>query len=402
MSLINDVLRDLERRRAPERVNLPDDAARQPRTDRPRHRNRRWPLWLLAALALGAILHLSLDGDPALRTSVEPGTLTAQASPEAEPKPGLETETAPARTEQRAAPEPEQSTVQAEVAQSTGGAAPLPSDTLDGDKHDKRESAAAPTRDKGPNEGLNKKPDRAARRTSDRESGQQPDPQPAPAPEANISIRRANGDAAETDPLTTARRMLARGQLQRAQSRLRELTEAQPGLTEAHELLAGTLMRRGRHDAAARVLESGLGQARNPAPLAALLGRLLLERGEITRARNVLKTHAPGLADNPEYHLLLAAAQRQAGDHAAAAEHYRELTAVLPRSGAAWIGLGASLESLEQPADAVSAYQRALDGDDERAARFARKRLRALEPVSGEPAGEASGENPGERPGESQ
>jgi tetratricopeptide (TPR) repeat protein len=134
-----------------------------------------------------------------------------------------------------------------------------------------------------------------------------------------------------------------------------------------------------------RVLDDGLARAEDPAPLAALLGRQLLERGEIARARDVLRSHAPAIAEAPEYHLLLAASHRQAGDHAAAAEHYRALTGVLPRSGAAWIGLGASLESLEQPAEAAKAYNRALEGDDDRAARFARQRLAALAPITGEP-----------------
>lgn len=395
MSLINDVLRDLERRRAPESVAVPC-GARQP--DPARRRARHWPLWLLAALAFGAILHLSLGSDSASRESVEPRALTAQASPALEPNPEPVSETAPARPEERATPAAEQSTALAEVAQSTGVAAPPPAATPDGNTDPEQESAASPEQPHRDSAmaAVRQMADSAAPRKPDEKPDRKPDPQPAPAPEANILIRRANSGAAEADPLTAARRMLARGQFQRAESRLRELTEAQPALSETYELLAGTLMHRGRHDDAVRVLESGLEQARDPAPVAALLGRLLLERGEIARARSVLKTHAPGLAEDPDYHLLLAAVQRQAGDHAAAAEHYRELTSVLPRSGPAWVGLGASLESLKQTKEAASAYQRALDGDDERAARFARQRLNTLAPVTGEPPGEASGEIPGE------
>ncbi len=374
MSLINDVLRDLDRRRAPESLAASDTTARQPQL--PRRRSRHWPLWLLAALAVGAIMHLSLGSGPPGSESIEPGALTAQASPQLKPGPGPASETAPANPDERARPAAEQDTAQIEAAQLASVAAP--------DQPHRKIAMAAERHTT----------DSTAPRAPDDEPDQKPDQKsdPQPAPEANISIRRADGGAAETDPLTAARRMLARGQFQRAESRLRELTEAQPELSEAYELLAGTLMRRSRHDDAARALESGLEQARDPAPLAALLGRLLLERGEIARARSVLEAHAPRLAADPEYHLLLAAARRQAGDHAAAAEHYRELTAVVPRSGPAWVGLGASLESLKQTEDAASAYRHALDGDDERAARFARQRLGALAPVTDELPGKGAGE----------
>ena len=178
--------------------------------------------------------------------------------------------------------------------------------------------------------------------------------------------------------------MLARGQVQRAESRLRPIVRQQPELTEAHELLARALIQRGRTGQAAEVLEAGLAQAAQPEQLATLLGRLLIERGEIARARSILAEHAPPLAEAPEHHLLLAAAHRQFGDHEAAAEHYRRLAEILPRRGAVWVGLGASLESLERPSEAASAYNRAVDGDNARAARFARQRLDALEPLIGE------------------
>jgi Tfp pilus assembly protein PilF len=112
---------------------------------------------------------------------------------------------------------------------------------------------------------------------------------------------------------------------------------------------------------------------------------VLLEAGEAPRARDILVAHAPPIAEAPDYHLLLAAVHRQIGDHQAAMSHYRQLSESLPGRGQVWVGLGASLESLDRPAQAAEAYRRALNGDDSRAAAFARRRLAAIEPLIGEP-----------------
>ena len=392
MSLINDVLKDLERRNAADTTHTPGSTER-PRTRRARRPSPRWALWLLAAIAVGAVLHLSLDGTSQIREVREPQTLTARAG------------TTPADTAADAgmpetqSPLPSPAPIQAPESRPTEPRL-AQSDDPSPRRPAELESEGTPSRSTGDAKSTETAPQRRVEpehkkdRPSRKESAPPDNPEPLdspsaretePAPEPSISIRRADGEAGQEDLLASAKRMLSRGQLQRAESRLRQLIEDRPALTEPYELLAGSLMRRGRHDSAMRVLDDGLGRAEAPAPLAALLGRQLLERGEIARAREILRSHAPAIAEAPEYHLLLAASHRQAGDHAAAAEHYRALTGVLPRSGAAWIGLGASLESLEQPAEAAKAYNRALEGDDDRAARFARQRLAALAPITGEP-----------------
>ncbi|NBB91652.1 MAG: tetratricopeptide repeat protein [Gammaproteobacteria bacterium] len=371
MSLINDVLRDLEQRKAPE-DGIAATTTRHPSQPAQR-RARQWPLWLLAALALGVILHLSLAGGVKAPEEPEAGTLTARAAPEGETplaraeESGSDRQSSsrtPAEPEPLESPEPAGTALPAIAARS-------PLET----REEIDRSETPPRQDEGS----------TASGTANAAPIAPAAASPEASAEASISIRRADGDDTEADPLLAVRRMLARGQFQRAESRLRQLVDERPELTEAYELLAGTLVRGRRRDAAARVLERGLDRVQEPAVLAALLGRLLLEDGQLARARNVLQTHAPVLSANADYHLLLAAAHRRSGDHEAAAERYRALTEAFPASSAAWIGLGASLESLDRPDQAAEAYERALDGDDDRAARFARQRVDALQPMTGEP-----------------
>lgn len=394
MSLINDVLKDLEARQA----RSPDAAAgaSSTRAPAPVSRHRRWPLWLLAAVAAGVVLHLSLDSADRSKAGDASAPLVAQAeSRPAEPAApaGHQQQAKPATVPLRAVPSrPSDSPLAAASdGEEFGVSAAVPDSGESGRAQEApREAAPAgePADSPAPTEAA-----AATRQAATPRSPAEDNPATVPAAqsetpsqeEPTISIRRSGTDDAAADPLAAAKRLLARGQVQRAESRLRQLVAQKPGLGEAHELLASTLIRRGRYEAAIPVLENGLSQANESAPLAALLGRLLIERGEVARARSILEAHVPPLTEAPDYHLLLAAVHRQAGDHEQAAAHYRNLSEVLPRNGAVWIGLGASLESLERPHEAASAYNRALDSGDERAARFARGRLAALEKITGEP-----------------
>lgn len=198
------------------------------------------------------------------------------------------------------------------------------------------------------------------------------------AASGQISIRRADRPAHADDPFQAAQRALARGQSGLAEQRLQELLAAQAGHVEARRLLAMLLIAGGRRSAAEETLQQGLAQTSAPA-LAGLLARLLADRDQLDQALAVLEAHAPALAGDVEYHLLYAALLRQAGRHAEALAHYQSLTRVAPASAAAWVGLGASHEALEQPDAARAAYQQAVRLDQPELAAFARSRLRALQ-----------------------
>lgn len=385
MSLINDVLKDLERRDAAAPAAA-STAASGRRRSGVLAGSRTWPLWFLAALALGVILHLSLDGRASETRPGKTQALTAQAAPpQAAVGPSAAGPSTAATSTRAGDKSAQMSNPQEAVPVDTRPQGSAPEERPLREKQEKADVEELDQREESGNTSA----------STEREMG---DPLPtysaAAAPQqdkspterqASISIQRADPGQDQADPLADAKRLLSRGQIERAEASLRQIVAEQPEETEAHRLLATVLIRRGRHEGAVRALESGLARASDPAPLAALLGRLLIEHGDATRARSVLETHAPAISGDPDYHLLLAAAHRQAGDHTEAADHYRRLAKQMPRRAAVWIGLGASLESLARPLEAIEAYNRALDGDDERAARFARERLAALEPITGEP-----------------
>jgi len=352
MSLINQVLKDLERRQAPERPE-----SFQP--VRPSGR-RRVPLaawWVVAAVGIGVALHwlLATDTSPhpaqseIVQATFHPREIEAPVH-EPGPQPPVE------NTDDTAS-QPAVEPAETEPADSAPAPAPAPTpvELAAADRptiSDATEPASGP-----PAVDETIEPDEIS---TDR----------------TISIERAD-DGHEHD-LDSARRAIARGHHQRAERQLEQLLEQQPDHDEARDLLATHLLRRGRTNAALDWLEQGLHEGRDPARFALRIGRILLERDQVERARTVLETHAPASPD-PDFQQLLAAAHRQAGDHAAAEKAYRRLTEIVPQRAAAWIGLGVSLEALDRPTEARQAYGRVLESGDPQATRFARQRLRAIQ-----------------------
>jgi tetratricopeptide (TPR) repeat protein len=393
MSLINDVLKDLERRGSTSDVEQSTTPGRRPLPSRKRWH---WAAWGLAALATGALLHLSLEPYTGHPPSISEPVLTAQASDTGDRarQPGQTAEAA-AEAEQAAADRSSEARSSDPADRGATGRPPTmverPIQSVETDSSS--DTRAAETESATGTDRSAVKPARATPELAqNRSTESRPEPtatateendEAGESAEGTISIERAGDPELETDPIVAARRLIAQGRYGRAEARLRALLAERPGDSAAYELLARTLVTRGRARQADALLQESLTKADRTQALAMLFARRLIDRGEIHRARSVLADHAPEMSADPDYHLLLAAAHRQTGDHAAAAAHYRRLSELLPSRGTVWVGLGASLEALDRNGEALAAYREALNGDDDRAAAFARSRLRALETKTG-------------------
>ena len=110
--------------------------------------------------------------------------------------------------------------------------------------------------------------------------------------------------------------------------------------------------------------------------------RMLIGAGTYLAAVDLLSAAPqPAVADNTRYFALLAAAQTSARRPAAAAQTYRSLVAVDPSNGTWWLGFGAALEASQQLPAARDALRRALASRDLRTdlRRQAAIRLQRLE-----------------------
>lgn len=400
MSLINDVLRDLERR------GHPDAPRALPHTEPSARPGRRWVWWVLAAVLAGVVLHWSLggglSGQPAVEAPVA-ATEPTETVPGAAPESGDSTGFPPASSVLGVMPRAATAGEPTNAASSDGGAGnPATNSGQPPEAPGSRETVAQATaaepvkeqsgQEKTPGEGgtaratvdASAPPEPRSSTTAPAEArgAREPEPQTASPGEDDIVIRRSGGatkpDESVDERLATAKRALGRGQRALAVSQLGDLLESAPDNLDARLLLARLYIEDGRPRAAEELLDAGLDRQPDEPGLAFLLGRLLLEQGRLSKAERVLDQHAPPVAVNPDYHLLLALTHRQAGDHDAAIVAYREVTDASPGMGAAWVGLGVSLEATGDSQGARTAYRKAVGGDDRRAAMFARQRLAVM------------------------
>lgn len=146
--------------------------------------------------------------------------------------------------------------------------------------------------------------------------------------------------------------------------------------TYLYTVLAGS----SRHAAAEQALRQGLNSADEPASLAKLYARLLVDRGDKDAAVSVLGSHRPAPAADTEYDAFLAALLQQTGSYADAGAVYRNLLSVDPDSGPWLIGLAMSDDSLGNTAEALAGFERAMMSGSLKSPldRYARRRIAEL------------------------
>jgi MSHA biogenesis protein MshN len=148
------------------------------------------------------------------------------------------------------------------------------------------------------------------------------------------------------------------GQLNDASAAYAAALREDAGLAGARQALAGILVGQGRMDDAKGLLGEGHALAPKHPGIAMMLARLLAERAELQRAADVLQAAAIASA-SPEDHAFHAAILQRLERHADAAELYSAALRVAPNNGVWWMGLGISLAAVGRNDVAREAFNRA-------------------------------------------
>ncbi len=153
--------------------------------------------------------------------------------------------------------------------------------------------------------------------------------------------------------------LLKQGRMSEAFDTLRGALQADAGHAGARLLLTGLLLEQKRLDEAQALLREGL--ALNPAQpqLAMRQARIQVERGELGGAMETLQKAAPAATDSAEFRGFHAAVLQRLGRHAEAVLEFQAALRLAPQSGIWWMGLGISLEEDHRAAEAREAYQKA-------------------------------------------
>lgn len=189
-------------------------------------------------------------------------------------------------------------------------------------------------------------------------------PQPQPLPElATGLIDKKTHQPTMAERAETAYRQGAalqqQGRFEEALNSYRDALVLQADHAAARQAVSALLIQLRRLDEAETVLTEGL--ARPPVALSSLLslGRLKVERGASPAALDLLLGHRELGEGSAEYQGFLATLLNRAGRHDQAVAHYQQATRLAPGEARWWAGLGIALDAQGQGALARDAYLRA-------------------------------------------
>jgi MSHA biogenesis protein MshN len=156
-----------------------------------------------------------------------------------------------------------------------------------------------------------------------------------------------------------AANFLSQGRLAEAQDIFRQALTHNPAHIGARQGLFGLLVDAKRNAEAEQLLRDGLKLNPNQSGFAMALARMQLDRGDANGAIETLQGSAAGAQNSPDYLAFYAALLQRQSRHREAAEQYQAALKIAPQSGVWLMGMGISLQALGRNGEAQDAFRRA-------------------------------------------
>ena len=153
--------------------------------------------------------------------------------------------------------------------------------------------------------------------------------------------------------------LVNQGRIAEGMDGFRRALEIDPGHEPARQTLVALLLETKRVDEAAASLQEGLALNARNTGFAMLLARIMVESKDIPTALIVLQRHAAPADRNPDFHAFAAALYQRLDRHPEAIEQYQTALGLAPSAGVWWLGLGISFQAVGRPKDALEAFTRA-------------------------------------------
>jgi MSHA biogenesis protein MshN len=157
--------------------------------------------------------------------------------------------------------------------------------------------------------------------------------------------------------------LLNQGRQAEAQTQFAAALRHAPEHVGARQALFGLLLQNNRVDEAEKVLHAGVKIDPTQPGFAMALARFQVDRGDTAAAVETLQNALNLGQANPDFLAFLAALLQRQGRHTQAVELYESALALAPRSGLWLIGLGISLQALNRNSEAHDAFRRARAAD---------------------------------------
>ena len=180
----------------------------------------------------------------------------------------------------------------------------------------------------------------------------------APAGKIDRRSNTTQRDRAENE-FRRAVNLVNQGRIAEGMDGFRRALEIDPGHETARQTMVALLLEAKRVDEAALSLQEGLALNTDNTGFAMLLARIMVERNDIPAALFVLQRHAAPPDRNPDFHAFAAALYQRLDRHKEAIEQYQAALRLAPSAGVWWMGLGISFQAVERPKEALEAFTRA-------------------------------------------
>jgi Tfp pilus assembly protein PilF len=190
----------------------------------------------------------------------------------------------------------------------------------------------------------------------------QANPVPLVMPEAGVSkqITQISPQQQAENEYRKAYTLLQHGQTNAALSGFETALQLDAGHLAARQTLVRLLLDMKRPTDAERVLQEGLQRDPKQSSLALLLARIQVGRNELTQALDTMEKSLPYSAKQADYQAFVAALLQRLNRHKEAITYFQNALQINPQSGVWLMGLGISLRAEQRNAEAKEAFNRAL------------------------------------------
>jgi MSHA biogenesis protein MshN len=174
--------------------------------------------------------------------------------------------------------------------------------------------------------------------------------------------------------------LVQQGRVAEAQTALQQSLESSAANHNARQLLVGIEVDAGRNAEAMALLKDGISIAPEQSGFSMVLARLQVDAADRVGALGTLEHGLAGAGDDAEYHAFLATLLQREGRHEEAASHYLTALRSNPAMPTWLVGVGISWEATGNTRDAIDAFQRAKATGQlsQELAQFVEKRLGQL------------------------
>lgn len=181
------------------------------------------------------------------------------------------------------------------------------------------------------------------------------------APEQIKGVTALSPEQRDTIVVQDALQLIANNDPTAAYAKLEQHLLDNPYAHQSRETYAKFLMSQGDIPSASALMDSGLELAPNHSGFKKVKARLFIEKGDIESAVNLLESRAPAVSSDLEYHEILASAQLASRDFDGAVLSYTGLVQQDQTQGRWWYGFAAAQDALGNMTAAKQAYSRALE-----------------------------------------